>query len=342
MMATMSSLLDARALRVLTLDVLGRPPFRKEWEAWLGRPRAAWVEAHVGGLESWRQWLDAELYALLLIDEFRPPPEHLDAWAKDLAEGRVGALEAFHRILLSTEFDRRNPGADTFVTVVMEELLGITVQQDARELERGKSVYDGNPGRFLGERGSSQADVVKIAMEDPRTARRLVARAHRRLMRAELAPEPLDEAARLVRAERDAFPHLVAGWLVGADWPRRLASREPVDNRRFVRSVHVDLLDRLPTDEETRRMRTALDGLADPRPLRAILVRLMLDSGRTTFRTPDEAQPSAFVDHAFERLLGRAPTEDERAIFLEVLESPGARPETVLLALLSHSDYQTW
>ena len=341
----MTDALDARALRALTLDVLGRPPFREEWEAWLGRTRAAWVEAHVGGLGFWRQRLDAELYALLLIDEFRPPTGQVDAWAKDLSEARVGALETLHRILLSTEFDRRNPGADTFVTVVMEELLGVTVQKTKRELERGKAIYDGNPGRFLGERGTSQADVVKIAMDDPRTARRLVARTHRRLMRAELEEEGLQEAAARIHDDRGALPRIVAGWLAGPRWPRRLESREPMDNRRFVRAVHVDLLDRLPSEEETRRMRTALDGLADPRPLRAILVRLMLDSGRTRFGTAPETPgvpPAEFVEHAFDRLLGRGPTDDERAVFLEVLESPGARPETLVLALLSHPDYQTW
>ena len=340
----MRQALDARALRVLTLDVLGRPPFRAEWERWLGRPRAAWVEAHVGGFEFWRQWLDAELYTLLLIDEFRPPTEQVDAWAQDLTDGRVGALEVLHLILLSTEFDRRNPGADTFVTVVMEQLLQVTVQDQKRELERGKKIYDGRPGVFLDERGGSQADVVRIAMADPRTARNLVARTHRRLLHAELDEEQLAEAGERIEAGRGAFPHVVAGWLAGPEWPRRLASPAPIDNRRFVRSVHVDLLDRLPTEEETRRMRTALDGLADPRPLRAILVRLMLDSGRVSFRVPGSPSPSPgeLVDHAFERLLARSPTEEERTTFLEVLEAPGARPETCLLALLSHPDYQTW
>ena len=38
----------------------------------------------------------------------------------------------------------------------------------------------------------------------------------------------------------------------------------------FIRSLFIDLLDRLPADGEGRRMRDALAGLSDPGPVKSL------------------------------------------------------------------------
>ncbi|MEQ1891202.1 MAG: hypothetical protein ABL998_01565 [Planctomycetota bacterium] len=155
-------------LRALTLDLVGRPPYPAEVERWAGRARNEVVREILAGEEFWRHWLDEQLYYFLLVDNFRPETEGVTELPTLLAGGELGVIEALHRICLSSSFDRRNPGPDTFVTVVMEQLLGITVQKSVRELEIGKKIYDGASGKFLGKVGSSQADVVNIALGDER------------------------------------------------------------------------------------------------------------------------------------------------------------------------------
>ena len=68
----------------------------------------------------WRAWLEEQLYYFLLVDNFRPTSQRVLDAPGDLSKGKIGAREALHRIVLSASFDRRNPGPDTFVTVVME------------------------------------------------------------------------------------------------------------------------------------------------------------------------------------------------------------------------------
>jgi hypothetical protein len=87
-------------------------------------------------------------------------------------------------------------------------------------------------------------------------------------------------------------------------------------------------------------MRSALDGLADPRPLRAVLIRMMLDSGKVA--VPEKAtitDPAAWIEGLFPRLLGREAGPVELATYVESFGDDACRPETILLALLSDPDY---
>ena len=118
----------------------------------------------------------------MLLDNFRPETEGVRSTPLKINEGRLTPREAIHRIVLSPSFELRNPGADTFVTVVMEQLTGMTVQKKTRELEIGKSLYDGRQGLFLGHIGSSQADVIKICIESKEFSREFIEREYVRLL----------------------------------------------------------------------------------------------------------------------------------------------------------------
>lgn len=337
--------LDAARLRAVWLDLFGRPPYLAERQSWLGRPIDDLLDEVASpespyALELWEHWLEEQLYYFFLIDNFRPATERVLALPGQLAEGSIGVRDAVHRIVLSSAFDLRNPGADTFVTVVMEQLLGVVVQDDPRELEIGKALYDGRRGRFLGEMGESQSDVVRIAMADERFLRRFVAREHERLLRAEVRGRQLGEWAQ--RIEDDPYAHgaLLASWLASPAYDARVAAPIVQPNRLFVRTLYVDLLDRLPDADESRRLRDALDGLSDPGPLRSILARLLLDSGEVAVPRKGEIDdPRAWIGALFERLLGRQATEEELDAFAEAFEDPACRPETVLYAIVSHPEY---
>lgn len=338
-----AALLDAGSLRTLSLDLIGRPPFAGERATWTGRPRSEMVDAVLSAEEFWRHWLDEQLYYFLLIDNFRPTTEGVQALPAQLADGSIGVLEALHRICLSSSFDRRNPGPDTFVTVVMEQLLGIEVQRSVRELEIGKKVYDGGRGTFLGRPGSSQADIVHIAVADRRAPRHLLEREHQRWIRR--APSAQDLSAWASTLEQDplAMRSILRSWFLCGAYDARLETRIPQPNRLFIRALYVDLFARMPDYVEAERLRSALDGLANSGPLRGLVARLILDSGKSALpeRTsiPDAA---AWIAELFERLLGRSPRPAELTTFVEALADPACRPATVLYAIVSHPEYQTW
>ncbi|MFT5290614.1 MAG: hypothetical protein ACI8QS_000798 [Planctomycetota bacterium] len=333
---------SSRDVRVLYQDMLARPPFRDERKHWMGKPFDDLVAHLISGVDVWDAWLEEQYYYFLLVDNFRPLSERVLALPQDLAAGRIGVREALHRVALCASFDRRNPGADTFVTVVMEQLLGITVQKEKRQLAAGRNLYDGVSDQFLGEQGNSQSDVVRIAIEDKRALTHFVEREYRRLLKAEPERRDVVEWAGALQTDPKSFGSLLKGWLNSEHYGVRLETRFPVSNRLFVRSLFVDLAGRLPEDEESERMRNALDGLADPGPLRSILARLMLDSGKTQIpkrgELGDEAQ---WIRGLFERLLGRSAESAELAVFVSALDDPACRPETVVYAIVSHPEYPT-
>ncbi len=335
--------LDARRLRAAFLDLYGRPPLLDERERFAGRGLSELVDEALAGETFWRNWTDEQLYYFLLIDNFHPADGKVEAIPKDLAAATIGVRDAIHRIAISSSFDRRNPGPDTFVTVVMEQLLGLTVQSRVRDLEIGKKLYDGGTGNFLGQTGRSQADVVNIAIEDRRMLELLLEREHERVLRATPDARALkDWTRRLERDDRD-FATILREWFLSPAWEARLDLRVPMSNRMFVRSLFVDLADRLPADEEGKRMRGALDGLADARPLRSVLARLILDSGRSNVPEREAiTDPTTWVAGVFERLLGRSATPDELATFVAAFHDPECRSTTVVYAVLSHPNYSTW
>jgi hypothetical protein len=338
--ATPARALGAGALRTLCLDLLGRPPFQRERDQWQGRARHDWLDAHLGKIEFWQHWLEEQLYYFFLIDNFRPETERIAELPLKLGEGRLDVREAVHRVALSSSFELRNPGADTFVTVVMEQLTGLRVEKYRRDLEIGKALYDGREGLFLGRLGSSQADVVRIAIEDKRFSQSFVEREYEHLVKT--APERREAAAwsRTLHKDPRRFLELVREWALSAAYDQRLASPVEQPNRLFVRALYVDLLDRLPTAEEAEPLREALDGLADSAPLRSILVRLFLDSGRVELPEREELhEPTLWVGAQFERLLGRSPSEVELEAFVRALSSPEGRPALLLYALLSSPEY---
>jgi hypothetical protein len=335
--------LDSRTTRAVFLDLLGRPPLSGERDRWIGSERAALLGELLAGEEFWSAWLEEQLYYFLLIDHFRPTTEGVRALPAQLAAGQLGVREALHRICLSSSFDRRNPGPDTFVSVVMEQLLGLTVQKSTRELDIGKKLYDGKKGTFLGRPGSSQADVVDIAIEDERARRYFLTREYERLVRATLSPAELSEYSDRLEEDELSYPGILRDWILSESYERRLGQRAPMPNRLFVRAFFVDLFDRIPDPAETQRIRSALDGLADSIPLRSLIARLVLDSGKAPVPSRKEIDdPGEWVESLFQRLLGRAASATERSAFVESFADPECRPETVLLAILSHPQYQTW
>jgi hypothetical protein len=328
-------------MRAVYQDLLGRPPLEEERGRWRGAGVRTWLDEALGSEALWSHWLEEQLYYFLLIDNFRPEGERIESAPADLAAGRRDVQQVIHHIALSSSFDQRNPGADTFVTVVMEQLGGMTVQKNARELDIGKRIYDGAKGNFLGKAGSNQADVVRITVEHRRFAEHFLEREYRRLLRCD-PPRGRAWSQQVLAFQRDAreFKQILRAWILSEEYEARL--REPVlqPNRLFVSSLFVDLIDRSPNPDEHRRMRNALDGLSDAGPLRSVIARLIIDSGAASI-PPREmiVNPDDWIRELFEKLLARAPSEAELQTFVAAFDDPACRPETIVYALVSHPEY---
>ncbi|HKB14898.1 MAG TPA: hypothetical protein VKF62_02485 [Planctomycetota bacterium] len=330
---------DPRLVRALHLDLFGRPPTRAERAECTGVETRALVNRIVGSREFWQAWFEEELYYFLLIDTFRPTAPAVVEIPDRLADGTLTAPEAIHRILLSPNFSGRNPGADTFVTVVLEQCLGTTVQENPMLLAAGKKMYDGNAATIFGQAGRSQADVVKIVLDQPSFQRRLADRQWGRLFGTPLPREEGRRAEERLRADPRAFPDLVREWVSSPAYVERLGRPRPKSPLQFVRSLYVDLLDRPPTDEEFRWTRNATRALSDPGPLRAVLARLLLASPKADVPKSSPEDASGWVRGEFLRLLAREPAEKELRTFLAALGQGGSKPADVIEALVTHPEY---
>jgi hypothetical protein len=104
--------------------------------------------------------------------------------------------------------------------------------------------------------------------------------------------------------------------------------------------MHVDLLGRKPTPEEAEPMREALDGLGDSAPLRSILARLMIDSGKVPIPEKQELGDwDAWTKELFRRLFAREASPEELSAVTAALNQPSCQPSTIIYALLSHPEY---
>jgi hypothetical protein len=325
---------NPRLLRRLCIDVLQRTPSAAERRAMADAPVAAVVTRLLASQEAMQVFVEEELWYFLLIDVFRPRTKNFEDLPERLRTGAATPHDAVAEVLLSTSFSLRNPGNDTFVTVVLEQCLGVRVQDRASAplLAAGKQMYDGRKARLLGKDGASQSDFVRIVLADPLFTRHLLDRHHRRVLGVAL---PRDFAVDAVHADPKRFFATLRGWLSSPAYEATLATPRAKTDHQFVRSLYMDLLERTPDHEELRNMRNALTSMADPAPLRAVLAKVLLDSGKARLPAHEKGKEGAFVAACFERYLGRTPTQQESTRFVTAMTDGVATPTHVVRALVA-------
>jgi len=331
-----------RFLQRLSFDVLQRSLSPSELRAYLDAEIDDVVPRLLQTHEAMAAWFDEEQFYLLLIDNFRPRGDNIDRIPARLQKGELTARDAIGELLLSTGFTQRNPGNDTFVTVVLEQCLGYSLQEPRTKpiLEAGKKIYDGQKGRFLGAEGNSQSDLLRIVLAHPDFARHLLSRHHQRLFGQPLAKDAPEIAA--VTADWKQFFPVLGQWLRSDAYVEAAAGKKPKTERQFLRGLYMDLLERTPQHDELRNLRNAMQSMADPAPLRAVFAKVILDSGKARLPECAAGQEQAFVLGCFHRYLAREPEPAELEKFTAALQHGGARPVHVVRTLVGSVEYQNY
>jgi hypothetical protein len=336
-----SAAASRRWARGVWFDLRGRAPTPAELDGATAVEPGALLDRLLAEPATWEAWLDRELYYYLLIDRFRPVSDRVLALPGRLASGEVSIKDATREIVVSVEFNARNPGNDTFVTVVLEQLLGIVVQKDAKSLDAGKKMYDGVAARLFGELGRTQSDVVRIVLGRKEFAERLVERQYRQVFGRAPSKEDLARDAARFHEDPASFRAILREWLLSDAYRARTAIPRPKGDLVFIRTLFTDLLGRDPTFDEFRNSRNAFTALSDPAPIRNVIAQLLLESGRAV--VPEKAaitKPGEWVRGEFQRLLGRDPTVKEVDAFVGTLAEYGCEPRTIVLTIVTSPEYQ--
>lgn len=333
-----------KAIRRLYFDLKRRTPYLHEVEAWYDRTHAEMVDAFLKDEETWSAWYENQLFYFLLLDRFRPKEGRITTIPARLTRGEITVQRALEEIVRSQYFGARNPGNDTFVTVVLEQCLGMVVQErkNRRVLEAGKKMYDGYPAKVFRTKGNSQADFVRIVFRQREFSRHLLARTWKELHGRDLEEKRLEGYTDRLVADPAAFRPLLREWLTGPDYVAGVAWARTKPEIPYVRGLFVDALGRVPSYEELRNVRNAFLSLADPTPVRLVMGRVLLES-REARIPPSAVDPPRFVKEQFVRLFARPPTDRELNTFVAALkDDPLVTPGVVLWTLISSPEYQSY
>ncbi len=331
---------DRARVRRLYIDLVGRTPLLTELPTALAMSREEMVDKLLASAEHASLWYEDELFYFLLLDDFRPSEDRLNDLPGRLAAAQVTVKDGIGEIVKSQFFNARNPGNDTYVTVILEQLLGITVQKDPRLLESGKKMYDGYATSIFGKRGASQGDFVEISMQQPAFSSFYVARAGRRLLGQDLPKKELDRLAAQFHGEPRTFLAIEREIVLSAAYTETCKTPRKKTDQQFVRTLYHDLLARAPTYQELRNMRNATQALADPVGIRSVIIKAILESESVAPPPKNEIKPATWIPDQFLHMLGRSPSPAELETFLDVWKTPACRPSTILHAILTSAEYQ--
>jgi hypothetical protein len=329
-----------RLTRELFLDLLGRTPTEDELSRWAAMPAEERVDKLLDSPDTWRNWLDEEAFYFLLIDQFRPVSDRLTAVPERMAKDEITFRDAHREFALSAEFNARNPGNDTYVTVLFEQFLGMEVQKEPRVLAAGKKMYDGAVARIFDQKGDNQSDVVRITLAQPAYVDLFLRRMETRYFGDTLPKAEHEATLSLIAGSAGVFRQVLREWLLSDRYGGPARAPKAKTDRQFIRSLFVDLLGRPPAYEEFRNMRNALQAIADPKPLRGVLAKVLLDSGAALPPAAPADEAENQVTELFHRLLGRDPERKEHAAFTAALREPGATWRIAAMAMLTSAQYQ--
>ncbi|MEK7483242.1 MAG: PKD domain-containing protein, partial [Planctomycetota bacterium] len=334
-----------RYIRKVFFDTFNRAPSIAEYSRFQNQSPEQVVDQILSSYEFWENWYEDELFYFLLIDNFRPANEALLSIPERLHKKQFHTREAIQSIVISQYFNARNPGNDTWVTVVFEQLLGMKVQEkkNVKHLVTGKKIYDGYKEKLFNQEGKSQADVIYITLAQDIFYELYILRHYERYFGEKPKKEAVQPEIEQYKADPGCYSTIVKQWLLSQKYRDSAWKLRSKTDFKFVRALYVDLLGRRPSFEEYRLLRNALQALSDSRPLRTILVKLIVESGQ--FTLPEKSAISnsnQWIREQFFRYLCRFPTEQELSIWSSTFPQRFCSPQLMVEALLLNREYNSY
>lgn len=331
-----------RVMRRYAMDLLGRSPSDEEARDAVALAPEELVDKLVHSPEHFEVWTEEQLAWLHLADSPRPAPDLLAALAKHLAGGEIGACEALRTLVLSPAFAEKHPGDEAFAAAALELLLGVHPAERKDLLEPARKMAEGGPAELLGQKGASRPDLVNILLAQKEAAELLLRRTFVARVGREPLPGALVPAVDRLMKEPAQLAAIEKGWLLSKEYLDTLAQPRPKSDPLFLRALFMDVLGRRPTEAEFRGMRGALATLADSRPMRAVLARILVASDKVPVPDKDGLDFAPWLAAQYGKYLGRTPTEEEASLFKDVLSGKGATTRTLLTAILTSPEYQLY
>jgi len=328
---------NRKYVKRLFLDLFQRSPSEAELLFAASIDRKQLVELMFASYEYHERWYNDQLYYLFLLRQFDPRAPWLLEIPAKLHRGEMSQRDALLALACSQYFHLRNLGPDNYVNVAIEQLLGRLPSQE--ELDAGKRMYDGNPEKLLGVAGTSQFHVARILTEQDESYAHILNRMWQRYFVEPAPPEEMAKWVERAKADSHALLAIQKEWILSDRYQKTVDKLRPKSDIQFIRTLYMDLLNREPTQDEFDYVQNALQAIADPIPLRSVIVRIFLDSGKIPL--PDKSRlsdPKAWVTDQYIRFVSREPTPAELRACLETLNQTNTR--TVVQAILSSQEYQ--
>ncbi|MBX3466232.1 MAG: PKD domain-containing protein [Planctomycetes bacterium] len=192
--------------------LVGRAPTADEARALSGLGGEALIKALLARPEPHQAWWEAELEHLGLTGPHRPKGATWDSVSERLRAGRITPVDALQALLFSQAWTARHAGKEAYVAAVLERVLGLEARDAAAARGPAERLHDGHEAELFGRKGESQADLVRIAGQDPRARRALLARAHRRVTGRAATPEALEAAVARTGEAPGELMATIVGW----------------------------------------------------------------------------------------------------------------------------------
>ena len=329
---------DLFRLRRLYFDLLGRPPLAAEALGEIRRDPADVVETLLQKSESGIAWYEELCAWYGLLGEFRPTSDEARALALRIPSEMPAPHEVEAVLVRDPAFLRRH-GSPRALARVLAERMYERRMDDADvgamlALTRGEALAEG-------ERWPAAKDVPEL-LEGVLASRKfrdaaMLRRIGRFLSRGE-ARRILFRAHQAVEAGGTAWRKFQQGIFDSRAWRQR-RGLDLKDDLTFIRSLFVDLLERRPSEREIAGMLHALSQMPQGLAPRAVLAKVMVDSGEALFPLATDIRDGPrWLRDQFLRLLGRPPTASEfkqyAAAFTETTS-----PEIVILGILTTPEY---
>lgn len=356
-----------KTVRGIYMDVLGRAPTEEELSRDAAKAPAQLVKELTASYEFWNWFYEEELFHLELTDTYRPIDLDFDyiTLPSAMHNGKATILDSYEQLLKGLYFLAKNYGEEEYPRALWmylydKDLLDEPDLFDASkammrfEEEQENAPVDKKTKKkaapkvpsVFGKPGKNHADLAKICLEQPAFAESMAARLRKRYTGIDpTAAEAKKDAAALLagwKSGKEALAGLVTEWCSSPAYLARVNSHRRKSDAVFVRTLYVDMFNRVPEFGEFWGCYRIIRSVSDSEPMRNIVAGMMADAEEADLPNKNEIVRSEWIKEQIVKFLGREPKAGEVARLDGIFARPECTARLVIRALVTHPEYQMY